>query len=96
MVQPRTPQQQEQKPREVQQPEQRLEQAAGQAATAEAPALAGIEPYSYELPEECVKHEPLYAGIFDSLRPWYERGVTREDMDACLPVAPAGHDVAAG
>lgn len=84
----------------VQQPQRQAQQQAlqqpEQAAAAEAPAAGRLVPDGYELPEECAKHEPLYSGIFDSLRPWYERGVTREDMDACLPVAPAGHDVAAG
>ncbi len=95
-VQPLPLQQPEQRTGGLQQPEQRLEHAAGQAAAAEAPAPAWFAPDGYELPEECAKHEPLYAGIFDSLRPWSERGVTREDMDACLPVAPAGHDVSTG
>jgi len=43
-----------------------------------------------------VKHEPLYAGIFDNLRPWFERGITRQDMDACAAVAPAGYNLSEG
>lgn len=76
--------------------EQQAEQVAGQAGTVGASTPGHFPPDSYQLPEECAKHEPLYAGIYDALRPWYERGVTRQDMDACLPVAPAGHDVALG
>jgi len=53
-------------------------------------------PDGYQLPEECAKHEPLYAGIFDNLRPWFERGITKEDLDACAAVAPAGHNISEG
>ncbi|KAL4459075.1 hypothetical protein ABPG75_013940 [Micractinium tetrahymenae] len=85
---------QQQQPAQADQHEQ---QAASQAAAAaEAPAPGRFVPDGYELPEECAKHEPLYAGILDSLRPWFERGVTREDMDACLAAVPAGYDVAKG
>ena len=66
--------------------------AAPAAAAAPAPLaqLQWLRPQGYQLPAECVKHEELYSVIFDLLRPWFVRGITKEDFDAC--VMPAGKD----
>ena len=41
----------------------------------------------YELPAACEKHAVLFPPVFDLLRPWFGRGITSEDLDACVPVA---------
>jgi len=47
-----------------------------------------FEPQGYELAPECLKHEDLYLGIPDNLRPWMRKGITRADIDACgVPIA---------
>lgn len=60
------------------------------------PGAAPFQPDGYHLPSECAKHSVLFTNIFDELRPWMVRGISREDMDACAPVAPAGHNTSAG
>jgi hypothetical protein len=52
--------------------------------------LHWLRPQGYQLPAECIKHEELYSVIFDLLRPWFVRGITKEDFDACA--MPAGKD----
>lgn len=51
------------------------------------PELTWFRPKGYKLPEECLKHEELYVGVFENLRPWFGRGIRREDLDACAPIA---------
>lgn len=62
----------------------------------EAAALGRYCPDGYELPQECEKHASLFSGIFEDLRPWLERGITRADLDACAEVAPAGYNLSVG
>jgi len=76
-----------------------VEPTAGGAATAAAipagsssdggsAAQGWFTPTGYQLPQECLKHSDLYVSIFDNLRPWFGRGIKKEDMDACAPVQP--------
>ena len=60
------------------------------AAAAPQTQLQWLRPQGYQLPAECIKHEELYSAIFDLLRPWFVRGITKEDFDACA--MPAGKD----
>lgn len=62
-------------------------------------APAGAGPFhadGYDLPPECAKHSVLFTTIFNELRPWMVRGISREDLDACATVAPEGHNITAG
>ncbi|KAL4443761.1 hypothetical protein ABPG75_011498 [Micractinium tetrahymenae] len=60
------------------------------------PGPAPFQPDGYELPAECAKHSVLFPSIFNELRPWMVRGISRADMDACAAVAPAGHNISEG
>ncbi|PSC76645.1 NHL repeat containing [Micractinium conductrix] len=82
-----------------------LPAAAG--PTAAAAAAAGADPSSrettrwfkptgYDLPAECWKHEDMYAMVFDNLRPWMARGITKADLDACAPAATPETDTKFG
>lgn len=61
--------------------------APGLAAAAAAVAAGSHRGCTPARMQECWKHEALYPTIFDSLRPWLARGITRTDLDACQPAA---------
>jgi hypothetical protein len=58
------------------------------SGNASAPGMAaqGWTPSGYDLPPQCAKHAVLYANVFTDLAPWFQRGITRADLDACAPV----------
>ncbi|EFN52111.1 hypothetical protein CHLNCDRAFT_139417 [Chlorella variabilis] len=58
--------------------------------------LRFLRPKNYTLPQECIQHELLYPPIFDLLRPYFVRGIRREDFDACVPAAPKDFNIDQG
>lgn len=58
------------------------------AASREAPAVAqegepAFKAEGYDLPPECAKHTVLYGQIYNDLAPWFDTGISDEDVDAC-------------
>ncbi|KAL4427661.1 hypothetical protein ABPG75_001750 [Micractinium tetrahymenae] len=71
------------------QPQQVDAQQSAQQQQQQQQRTRWFKPVGYHLPEECLKHEDLYLGIVENLRPWMATGITRTDLDACgVPIAP--------
>ncbi len=88
------PQPEQQMQRDCPQPKQQTQRDCPPPAPGAPPPFV---PDGYELPEVCKRHGELYVGIFDDLRPWFERGITKKDIDACgAPVAPPNYNITNG
>ena len=57
--------------------------ARGQGRPGSSSKGPAFVPTGYALPPECAKHSVLYGQIFSDLAPWFDTGISEEDLEAC-------------